>query len=283
MNKKDATVTVIKDAQPNAAQDFAFTTTGAGLSGFSLDDDANATLSNTKVFTISGADFGAKTITEGDAAGWALTALTCNDDDFVKTGKTAELDVEPGEQITCTFINQKAATLTIVKDAAAERRAGLRVHDDRHGPEQLLARRRRGRDAPQERTFVIVGGEFGSKTVTESAVAGWSLTDITCSEGSDTGATATVQVDPGDEITCTFTNKKDATVTVVKNAIPNDPENFSFTTSGLGAGSRSRRRRRRHAVQHQDDHGVGLGLRFEVGDRGGRAGLGPDGVRVLGG
>ena len=35
-------MTVIKDAQPDAAQDFAYTTTGAGWSDFSLDDDADA-------------------------------------------------------------------------------------------------------------------------------------------------------------------------------------------------------------------------------------------------
>src|SRR4029453_11921937 len=47
-----ASITIIKDAVPNSAQDFAFTTTG-GLSPatFSLDDDADGTLSNTQVFS----------------------------------------------------------------------------------------------------------------------------------------------------------------------------------------------------------------------------------------
>ena len=46
-----ASLTIIKDAVPNDAQDFHFTTTGAGLSAFDLDDDADGTLPNTKIFT----------------------------------------------------------------------------------------------------------------------------------------------------------------------------------------------------------------------------------------
>ncbi len=66
----DATVTIVKDAQPNSDQDFAFTTTGSGLSDFSLDDDADGTLSNQQVFTIPTAQFGAKSITESSVGGW---------------------------------------------------------------------------------------------------------------------------------------------------------------------------------------------------------------------
>ena len=45
-------ITIVKDAVPDDAQDFAFTTGGAGLpASFSLDDDADATLSNTRTFT----------------------------------------------------------------------------------------------------------------------------------------------------------------------------------------------------------------------------------------
>ena len=44
-------IVVVKDAVPNDAQDFAFTA-GGGLSpaSFSLDDDADGTLSNTRTF-----------------------------------------------------------------------------------------------------------------------------------------------------------------------------------------------------------------------------------------
>ena len=67
--------------------------------------------------------------------------------------------------------------------------------------------------------------------MTEGVLAGWSLTDIECvDEGVESveDRTATLDVDPGDEITCTFTNKKDATVTIVKNADPNNAQDFAF-------------------------------------------------------
>ena len=82
-NTADATITVTKDAVPDAAQDFAYTTTGTGGgtfgSGFSLDDDADATLPTSRTFTFTGTDAtGTKTITETQpVAGWTLTGLVC--------------------------------------------------------------------------------------------------------------------------------------------------------------------------------------------------------------
>ena len=50
-NRKRGTVVVVKDAQPDAPRDFAFTA-GGGLSptSFLLDDDSDGTLSNTRTF-----------------------------------------------------------------------------------------------------------------------------------------------------------------------------------------------------------------------------------------
>ncbi len=230
-NAKDATVTITKDAQPNDAQDFTFQTSGAGLSGFSLDDDSNNTLSNTKTFTISGTDFGQKTITEDAQTGWALTGLSCSEGSTV--GAAAVLDVDPGDAITCTYTNKKDAKVTITKDAQPNdgqdftfsttgglSGSNFSLDDD---SDNTLS---------DSKTFTVSGTQFGTKTVTELATTGWSLTGIVCSEGSHAGSTATFAVDPGDDISCTFTNAKDATVTVTKDAVPNDAQDFGFTTSG---------------------------------------------------
>ena len=50
-NRKRGRIVVVKDATPNDAQDFSFTA-GGGLSpaSFSLDDDSDGTLSNTRTF-----------------------------------------------------------------------------------------------------------------------------------------------------------------------------------------------------------------------------------------
>ena len=67
-----ATLTIVKDTQPDGPQDFAFATTGAGLSPFSLDDDTDPTLPNAMTFT--GLTPGAFTVTEAAQAGYASQA-----------------------------------------------------------------------------------------------------------------------------------------------------------------------------------------------------------------
>ncbi len=280
-NKKDATVTVIKDAVPNAAQDFAFTTTGSQLSGFSLDDDADGTLSNTKVFTVSGAGFGEKTVSESAVAGWSLTDITCSEGS--DAGNTATIQVDPGDAITCTFTNKQDATVTIVKDAvpnAAQDFAftttgaglsGFSLDDDADGT------------LSNTKVFTVSGADFGQKTVSESAVAGWSLTDITCSEGSDAGNDGD---DPGRSGRHDHVHVHEQAGRDGHRDQGRDPERsreLLVHDERSGRRLRSRRRRRRDVVEQQDDHGVGRGLRSEDGDRDGGAGLGSDRVGVLGG
>ena len=62
---------------------------------------------------------------------------------------------------------------------------------------------------PSSRTFTDLAP--GTYTATEPGEAGWDLTDITCVEdgdqdSSDAGSTATVELNSGESVTCTFTN-----------------------------------------------------------------------------
>ena len=226
-NTQDATVTIIKDAQPNHAQDFAFT---GSFGPFNLDDDIDPTLLDRRTFTVSSTAFGTKTVTEAAVAGWSLTVLDCTG--TVETSdlpnRTTSFTVNAGDVVVCTFTNAKDATVTIVKDAVPNHAQDFAFTgsfgpfslDDDTDPTLL-----------DRRTFTVSGTGFGAKTVTETALAGWSLTGLVCSEGTVTGATASVTVDPGDVITCTFTNTRDATVTIVKDAVPNGPQDFGFTGS----------------------------------------------------
>jgi hypothetical protein len=75
VNKKLPKVTIIKDAQPNDAQDFAFTTAGAVMSGFSLDTTRRRMYPKPKFSRIL--QPGAYSVTEGSVAGWTLTNLSC--------------------------------------------------------------------------------------------------------------------------------------------------------------------------------------------------------------
>ena len=68
------------DADPNGPTDFAFTGNIGMPNAFSLDDDADATLSNTE--TITDVAPGTYTVTETDPTpGFDLTGLSCVDSD----------------------------------------------------------------------------------------------------------------------------------------------------------------------------------------------------------
>ncbi len=66
-------------------------------------------------------------------------------------------------------------------------------------------------------------------SVSQTVPAGWDLTAATCDDGSPVG---NIEVDAGEEVSCTFTDQKRGRVVVVVDAVPNDAQDFSFTAGG---------------------------------------------------
>src|SRR5207244_1549639 len=99
--------------------DFAYATTGsgpAGWSGFSLDDDSDGTLPNTRTFTFDSSQLGAKTVTETlPVAGWTPTGLLCSKGTTNTATGLASFTLAAGDAVTCAYQNTKDATLTVVK------------------------------------------------------------------------------------------------------------------------------------------------------------------------
>jgi uncharacterized repeat protein (TIGR01451 family) len=122
-----ASITIIKDAVPNDAQDFSFTSTG-GLtpSSFILDDDSDPTRTNTQAYT-GITTFSTYTFTEASVLNWALTfgsppctVTSANGGSQSSSGSTLTIDLKEGENVTCTFINTKqGAELSVTKTADA--------------------------------------------------------------------------------------------------------------------------------------------------------------------
>src|SRR5207237_1172327 len=102
------------DSQPNDPQDFAFSA-GGGLSpsSFSLDDDSDPTLSNTRTFSnlIPGSGY---SLSETVPRGWDLTAATC-----VNEGSISHIGASAGKTVTCTLSNsliQNPRQIVLVED-----------------------------------------------------------------------------------------------------------------------------------------------------------------------
>ncbi len=229
-------VTIIKDAQPNSAQDFDFTTDGGNsLSNFSLDDDNNSTLSDTKNF--NQVVPGTYTVTEGAVDGWKNTKIECDDGNSTGDPATgvATIKVGANEHVTCTFTNVKRGTIIVEKQTDPDKAPGdFAFTGDAHGTIQ---------DGGQ---IVVDGLMPGTYTSTETdPTPPFDLTGISCDDGQSdhpstvslADRTATFKLDAGETIKCTFTNTQRGSITIIKDAQPNDPKDFDFTTTGTGLSS----------------------------------------------
>ncbi len=182
---------------------------------------------------------GTYTVTEnGPTPAFDLTGLSCVDSDAVGTNSSgvtgtgiATINVDPGETVTCTFTNTKDAFIVVdkVTDPADELDvfgfdASWIVGDDDF---QL---------ADTTEPFTSDDLDPGNYSVAELDADGWDLTDTTCvSSIGDTETADDIELDAGETVTCTFTNTERGTIAIVKNADPEDPQDFSFS-AGTGIG-----------------------------------------------
>ncbi len=104
----EGVIVIVKDASPDDAQDFGFTGTN-GIGGFSLDDDADGTLSNTETLNLAP---GVYAVSEDSPlpAGWVVTSLNCTaSPDTGQVSTTSDTvtvnSLSAGDAITCTFTN----------------------------------------------------------------------------------------------------------------------------------------------------------------------------------
>lgn len=208
------TITILKDAVPDNAQDFAFTTTGTGLDGFSLDDDADATLSNQMTFTnLPAGDY---SVTEASVEGWTLSSLTCSTGGTADVASaTADITLAMGADVTCTFVNTQQSvqpttgTITILKNALPDDAQDFAFTTSGTGLSAFSLDDDADAALSNQRTFT--GLSAGSYTVTEASITGWTLTSLTCSAGGavDLGTrTATITLAAGANVTCTFVNTR---------------------------------------------------------------------------
>ena len=206
------TITVAVQAFPNDAQDFPFTTTGTGpaswTDGFNLDDDSTAELSNTATFTVPP---GSKTLSASTVNGWSSSGFSCAGVAVTyPNGQMAAFTLVAGDAVHCSYTSSKDATISITKSASPADGTdfgfsgdlGPFMLDDGGLPDAINS----------TETFTIPGTQAGTKTITETALPGWSTTDIDCT-GTQSftpdleNQSVNVLVDWGDTVSCTFTNQ----------------------------------------------------------------------------
>ena len=133
-NTEDGAITIVKDTVPDDAQDFVFDddiTGDGGMGGndFTLDDDADGTLSNTESF--ANVTPGVYTVRETVVAGWVLSDIDCGANPsaggssylFQPSGMvtfqvgdiSVDITLAAGDAVTCTFTNTETATVTVTK------------------------------------------------------------------------------------------------------------------------------------------------------------------------
>ncbi len=237
-NVKQGTISIVKDAAPDDSQDFHFS---GDLGNFSLDDDSDPTLPNTATFQNQGP--GTYSVSEVSIpVGWNLSSIVCNDPDGGTTTDlgtaTANIDLDAGEGIVCTFTNTKHGTISIVKDAAPDDPQDFDFSGDL-GNFSLDD----DSDPTLPNTATFQNQAPGTYSVSEVSIpAGWNLPSIVCNDPdggttTDLGtATANIDLDAGEGIVCTFTNIKHGTIVVEKQTSP-DGAVGSFTFSGDAAGT----------------------------------------------
>jgi len=243
-NTEGGSLTIVKDAVPDSAQDFSFS---GDLGDFDLDDDADGTLPNS--FTADNLTADDYSVTESQPATWTLTDVSCSDAEGSVDPVSLDLatgaltvHVDNGQNVTCVFTNVQQGMAVVQKV----------VLPDTDTTSFTFSGDVSGSAANGETLQLVVPVPPATGLTSQETVpAGWDLASIVCDDGDSTGdvatATATFNVAPGEVVTCVFTNVLQGAIVVAKEAIGGDDEfgftasfadPFSITTTG-GAGSMS--------------------------------------------
>ena len=203
---------------PNDPQDFAFTA-GGGLTpaSFSLDDDADATLSNTPDVHERRAGLGYSLV--GDAC----RAAGRSPPPPAATAARVEHQRRARRDGHLHVLNSKRGRIVVVKDAQPNDAAGLLLHGRRRAaPDELPARRRLRRDAVQHAHVHDVPGRRLLAVARPCPAAGTRRArHATTAARSRTSTSPPARRSPAPSRTGSA-----GQIVIVKDAVPDDPQDF---------------------------------------------------------
>ncbi|OGY63266.1 MAG: hypothetical protein A3J53_03385 [Candidatus Harrisonbacteria bacterium RIFCSPHIGHO2_02_FULL_40_20] len=192
------TIIIKKIATPEDGQDFEFTRNFG--ENFSLDNDADGILSNE--ITFSNIEQGSYAVIESALDGWNLANLVCDDPDEGSSedlgARTATIDLDANETVTCAFTNEKLGSITVIKVADPSEDSFVFTLSGPTPGETTI----QGSDS-----FTFDNLLAGSYSLSEPVLEGWSQT-VECTEGD----LSSLVLDPGENISCVFNNTQLATI-----------------------------------------------------------------------
>lgn len=184
---------------------------------------------------------GTYTTTEVDPApDFDLTVVECDDGDSATPSsgdaqtRTAVFNLDSNETITCTFINTQRGSLVV---------AGQTIPDGANGTFQFTGVPTG--TIPSNGTLVVANLTPGTYSTTERDPApDFDLTAVECddsnsqsrSSGDAQTRTAIYNLDPGEQVTCTFTNTQRGSLVVSSQTIP-DSTDGTFQFTGVPSGT----------------------------------------------
>ncbi|MFC6354744.1 prealbumin-like fold domain-containing protein [Luethyella okanaganae] len=232
-------VTVSKVAQGQAA-DFDFT-----LSGGETATLASGQKSGVADY-VPGSTVTITELPEPGTPAWHLTGVVCTNAAggsvpavINLTAGTATVTSVKGEVINCEFSNRQDGEITIVKNVEGANGTFAFTTTGGNGfdPFNVLTSNGTG----QKTYSSLTPGDY---TVTETTpLPNYDLTGLSCVEGGAVGAnvstatipTSSIHLDPGELVTCTYTNTQRGTITVDKVTNPGgstQPFHFTLTPTG---------------------------------------------------
>ena len=210
------TIIVHKVADLESDEEFPFTSTIPDHLSFSLVDDGAGPGVDTVTF--SNLPIGSYDVAEVVPDGWNLVEIECTHTDpetpIDEDSSGISIDLGPDEIVECTFYNDPQPG-TIIIEKVTDPAGLLDQFDFTHDITQIPFSLAHG----ESQTFE--GVEPGQYTVTEddpSLVGKFSLIGLVCQDSDTAGTpsttdllarTATINLDPGETVTCRFTNKKE--------------------------------------------------------------------------
>ncbi len=157
---------------------------------------------------------GTYNVSEGVVAGWTQTSATCSDQSPVTA-----IVVSAGETVTCTFTNTLQSGHLIVQKTTLPAGDSTVFSINASGTGTITGGGAGTVTDALDKDYEVTPGTY---SVTETVPAGWDKTGDTC-QG--------VVVAAGQTATCTITNTLRGHIIVVKDALPNSAQDFTFTNS----------------------------------------------------